>query len=95
MSLQVQEAQRVQIKMNSKRPTPRHIIIKMPSFIDKERILKGARENKREHIRELRKASSLFPNRNTISQKGMARNIPSNEKQKPETKITLSNRELN
>ena len=30
--------------MNSKRPTPRHIIIKMAKFEDKERILKAARE---------------------------------------------------
>ena len=32
--------------MNPKRPTPRHIIIKMPSFKDKERILRAAEENK-------------------------------------------------
>ena len=30
--------------MNPKRPTPTHIIIKMPNFKDKERILKAARE---------------------------------------------------
>ena len=36
---QVQEADRV-----SNRPTPRHIIIKMPSFKDKERILKESKE---------------------------------------------------
>ena len=30
--------------MNSKRPTPRHIIIKMAKFKDKERILKEAKE---------------------------------------------------
>ena len=30
--------------MNSKRPTPRYIKIKMPSVKDKERILKAARE---------------------------------------------------
>ena len=30
--------------MNSKRPNPRHIIIKMPNVKDKERILKAARE---------------------------------------------------
>ena len=30
--------------MNPKRPTPRHIIIKMPRFKDKKRILKVARE---------------------------------------------------
>ena len=29
--------------MNPKRPTPRHIIIKMPKLKDKERILKAAR----------------------------------------------------
>ena len=37
---QVQEAQRVPTKMNPKRPTPRHIIIKMANFKDKERSLK-------------------------------------------------------
>ena len=30
--------------MNPKRPTPRHIIIKMPTFKDKERFLKAAME---------------------------------------------------
>ena len=34
---QVQEAQRVQIKMNPKRPTTRNIIIKMPSFKGKRK----------------------------------------------------------
>ena len=29
--------------MDAKRPTPRHIIIKMPKVKDKERILKAAR----------------------------------------------------
>ena len=43
---QVQEAQRVPIKMNPKRPTPRHIIIKMTKFKDKEGILKAAREER-------------------------------------------------
>ena len=42
--MQVQEAQKVPIKMNPKRPTPRCIRIKMPTFKDKERILKKARE---------------------------------------------------
>ena len=41
---QVQEAQRIPDKMDAKRPTPRHIIIKMPKVKDKERILKAARE---------------------------------------------------
>ena len=42
--MQVQEAQRVANKMDAKRPTPRHIIIKMPKVKDKERILKAAGE---------------------------------------------------
>ena len=44
LDIQVQEAQRVLYKMDSKRPTPRHIIIKIPKFKDKERILKTAQE---------------------------------------------------
>ena len=42
--MQIQEAQRFPNKWAAKRPTPRHIIIKMPKFKDKERILKAARE---------------------------------------------------
>ena len=34
---QIQETQRFPIKRNPKRPTPRHIIIKMSKFQDKER----------------------------------------------------------
>ena len=41
---QVQEAQRTSVKMNSKKPTPRHITIKMAKFKDNERIWKVARE---------------------------------------------------
>ena len=41
---QVQEVQKVPNKMNPKRSTPRHIIIKMAKFEDKERILKAASE---------------------------------------------------
>ena len=44
IDIQVQEGQSVPNKMNRKRTMPRHIIIKMPKFKDKERILKAARE---------------------------------------------------
>ena len=40
---EVQEAQRVPRKLDPKRNTPRHIIIKLPKTKDKERILKEAR----------------------------------------------------
>ena len=44
---QVQEAQRVPNKLDPKRTTPRYIIMKMPKVIDRERILKAAREKER------------------------------------------------
>ena len=44
MDMQVQEAERDSSKMDATRPTPRHIIIKMPKVKDKERILKAVRE---------------------------------------------------
>ena len=44
IDMQIQEAQRVPDKMDAKRPTPRHTIIKMPNV--KEKILKAARERK-------------------------------------------------
>ena len=41
---EVQEAQRVPKKLDSRKDIPRHIIIKLPKVKDKERILKEARE---------------------------------------------------
>ena len=43
IDIQVQEAQRLPNKLDPKRTTPRHIVIKMPKVKDKERILKAAR----------------------------------------------------
>ena len=41
---QIQETQRIPSNRNPKRPTSRHILIKMAKFQDKERILKVARD---------------------------------------------------
>ena len=46
IDIQVQETQRVPSKLDPKRTTPRHIIIRMPKFKDKEGILKATREEK-------------------------------------------------
>ena len=43
---QIQEAQRVPYKINPRRNTPRHILIKQTKIKDKEKILKAAREKK-------------------------------------------------
>ena len=47
INIQVQEAQRVPNKLDPKRATPRHIIIKMLKVKDKERLLEAAREKQR------------------------------------------------
>ena len=44
-SNQVQEALRVPFRINPRRNTPRHILIKLTKTKHKERILKAAREN--------------------------------------------------
>ena len=44
---EVQEAQRVPMKLDPRRNTPRHIIITLLKIKDKERILKETREKER------------------------------------------------
>ena len=44
--MQVQEAQRASNKLDSRRNTPRHIILTLAKIKEKERILKAAREKK-------------------------------------------------
>ena len=43
---QIQEGQRIPYKINPRRNTPRHILIKLTKIKDKEKILKAAREKK-------------------------------------------------
>ena len=52
---EVQEAQRVPKKLDPKRNTPRHIIIKLPKIKDKEKILKAAREKETVTYKEVPK----------------------------------------
>ena len=47
---QIQEGQRVPYRINPRRNTPRHILIKITKAKHKERILKAAK--KRQHTRE-------------------------------------------
>ena len=49
---QIQKTQRVPSKRNSKRPTPRQIIIKMAKFKDKKRILKAPKEKQKVAYKE-------------------------------------------
>ena len=45
IATQVQEAQRVPGRINTRRNTPRHIVIKLTKIKDKEKLLKAIREN--------------------------------------------------
>ena len=44
---QIQEVQRIPHKINPRRNTTRHILIKLPKIKDKEKILKTPREKKK------------------------------------------------
>ena len=44
IATQVQEVQRVPYRINPRRNTPRHIVIKLAKIKDKEKLLKTARE---------------------------------------------------
>ena len=44
LDMRVQDAQRIPKKLDSRRNTPRHIIITLPKIKEKERILKAVRE---------------------------------------------------
>ena len=89
---QVQETQRVPNKMNPNRPTSRHIIIKMAKFQGKERILKAARE--KQEVTYNGAPIRLAADSQQKHYMGMARNIPSNEKQRPATETTLHSKDL-
>ena len=75
------EAQRVPNKLDPKRTTPRHIIIKMPSVKDIERILKAAREKQLVIYKEISIRLSADFSKETLQ----ARSIQSDEKQGPTT----------
>ena len=96
---QIRGAERVPIKRNPKRSTARHVIIKMAKFQDKERILKATREKQEVTYKGAPIKLAVDFSTETLqkhrSQEGMARNIPSNEKQRPRAKTTLSSKALN
>ena len=64
---QVQEMQRVSIMRNPKKPTPRHITIKVSKFKDKEIILNAEKEK---HTRELQYGYQLTPQQKRYKPEG-------------------------
>ena len=65
IDMQVQEAQRDPNKMDAKRPTPRHIIIKMPKVKDKEN-LKSSKRKEVSNYRGVPKRLSADSSKETL-----------------------------
>ena len=72
---QVQEAQRVPYRINPRRNTPRHILIKLTKTKHKERILKAAREKQQVTYKGNPTRLTADLSAETASQKGMAEYI--------------------
>ena len=92
---QIQETQSPE-QENTKRPTARHILIKMAKFQDKERILKEAREKQEVTYKgaPIRLATD-FSMETLQARRERQKNIPSNDNQRPATKATLPSKALN
>ena len=91
---EVQEAQRVPKKLDSRKHTLKHIISTLPEMKDKERILQAAREKDSYLQMSSHKIISWFLKRNLAAKKGLERNIQSHERQGPTSKIILSSQAL-
>ena len=85
IDIQVQEPQRIPNKMDAKRTTPRHIIIKMPKVKDKERILKAAREKQRVTYKGVPIRLSADFSKETLQARRDWQAVLSDEKQVPTT----------
>ena len=72
---EVQEAQRVPRKLDPKKNTPRHIIIKLPKIKDKERILNVARGKERGAYKGVPIRLSADFSKGFAGKKGLERSI--------------------
>ena len=91
---QIQQAQQVPYKINPRRNTSRHILIKLTTIKDKEKILKAAREKKQITYKGIPiRLSAGFFSRNCRPEE-VAWYTYSDERKKPPTKITLPSKAL-
>ena len=88
-----QETQRVPTKLAQRRNTPRHIIITLAKIKQKERILEAVREKDTVTYKGLPiRLSADFSKETLQAKKGLARSIPSHERQGPMSKVALSSK---
>ena len=79
-------------KLDPRRNTPKHTIITLAKIKKKERILEAARE--KDTVTYKGVPISWFLKRDLTGKKGLARSIPSHERQGPTSKITLSSKAI-
>ena len=91
---EVQEAQRVPKKLDPRRNTPRHIIITLAKMKQKERILEAVRDKDTVTYKAVPIRLSADFSRDLTGKKGLARSIPSHERQGPTSKITVSSKAI-
>ena len=90
IDIEVQEAQWVPYRINPRRNTPRHILIKLRKTKHKERLLKATSTIQgRPHM-----LNSWSYSRNSACQKGMAGYIYSTQEKKSTIKITVPRKDL-
>ena len=86
-SQEVQEAQRVPKKVDPRKHTPGHIIIKLLKIKDKERILKASREKETATYEGVPMTLTAHFSRNPAGKQGMERSIQSHERQGPHPRL--------
>ena len=92
---EVQEVQRVPKKLDPKRITPRHIIIKLPKIKHKERILKAARGKGRATYKGVPiRLSADFSKETLQARRSWKEVFKSHERQGPTSKMTLSSQAI-
>ena len=91
---EVQEAQRVPKKLDSRKHTPRCIIITLPKIEDKERILKAAREKEIVTYKGVPIRLLADFSKETLQARGAGTSIPSHERQGPTSQNILSSKAI-
>ena len=92
---QIQEAQQVPYKINPRRNTPRHILIKLTKIKDTEKILKAARENNQIICKgTLISLLAHFTAEILQARREWHDILKRDERKKPPTKITLPSKAL-
>ena len=86
--------QRVLYRINSRRNTPRHVLIKLTKTKHKERILKAAREKQQVTYKGNPIRLTAAISAETLQARGEWQDIFKEEREKSKTKITVPSKDL-